>query len=177
MQYLAPGYDRNQVLEELMTTYGEDVWNFAYFLVRRSDAADDITQDVFLSVYDRLYTFRGECSLKSWVLSIARNKSINYLKSSFIRKVTLADRLLHRTESAHSAEKVAFDRMATKEIWLKVMELPLKFREVIILAYHYQLTMEEIAASLQVSEGTVKSRLFRAKKKISAMLDSQREGE
>jgi len=170
VQYLAPGYDRGQVLEELMSLYGEDVWNFAFFLTRRSDAADDIAQDVFLIVYNRLYTFRGESSMKSWILSIARNKSLNYLKSSFIRKVTLVDTIFHHKESSPSAEKVAFDRMDSQYIWEKVMELPVKLREVLILAYHYQLSMDEMAAALQISTGTVKSRLFRAKRKMSAML-------
>lgn len=176
-QYLAPGYDRGQVLEELMSQYGEDVWNFAFFLTRRSDAADDIAQDVFLIVYNRLYTFRGESSMKSWILSITRNKALNYLKSGFIRKVTLMDTLFHHKESAPSAEKVAFDRMASREVWDKVMELPVKLREVLVLAYHYQLSMEELAAALQISTGTVKSRLFRARKKMSAMMDSLKEGE
>lgn len=176
VHYLAPGYDRGQVLEELMSDYGEDVWNFAFFLTRRSDAADDIAQDVFLIVYNRLYTFRGESSMKSWILSITRNKALNYLKSGFIRKVTLVDTLFHRNESSPSAEKVAFDRMASQEVWEKVMELPVKLKEVLILAYHYHLSMEELAAALQVSTGTVKSRLFRAKKKVSAMLDSPIEG-
>ncbi len=177
VQYLAPGFDRDLVLEDLMTTYGEDVWNFAYFLTRRADAADDITQDVFLIVYNRLYTFRGASAIKSWILSITRNKALNYLKSAFIRKVTLIDTLLHLRGQSPSAEQAVLDRMASREIWEQVMKLPVKFREVIILAYHFELPIGEIAVSLQISEGTVKSRLHRAKNKMSALLDTERRGE
>lgn len=176
IQDLAAGYDRSLVLEDLMTTYGEDVWNFAFFLTRRADAADDISQDVFLIVYNRLYTFRGECSIKSWILSITRNKALNYLKSAFIRKVTLMDTMLHFSGQSPSAEQVVLDHLSSRAVWDHVMKLPLKFREVIILDYHFELPVSEIAAALQISEGTVKSRLHRAKKKMTVLLDREREG-
>ncbi|MFD0712057.1 RNA polymerase sigma factor [Paenibacillus sp. GCM10027626] len=173
---LAPGFDRNTVLHDLMTEFGEDVWNFAYFLTRRSDAADDISQDVFLAAYKRLYSFRGESSVKTWLLSITRNKSFNYLRSAFVRKVTLLDNILARAGQSPSAEEVLFDRMENKALWNTVMELPLKFREVLILDYHYGLSIRQIAELLHISEGTVKSRISRAKKKIAALLANEHEG-
>jgi RNA polymerase sigma-70 factor (ECF subfamily) len=176
LHYLTPGFDRELVLENLMTTYGEDVWNFAFFLTRRADAADDITQDVFFIVFNRLYTFRGEASIKSWILSITRNKALNYLKSAFIRKVALIDTIMHMGAQSPSAEQTVLDRMSSRAIWEHVMKLPVKFREVIILHYHFDLSMGEIAAALHISEGTVKSRLHRAKKKMSVLLDNEREG-
>ncbi|WP_246315620.1 RNA polymerase sigma factor [Paenibacillus foliorum] len=172
LNYLASGYDRNEVLRDLMVTFGEDVWNFAYFLTKRSDAADDISQEVFLSAYNRLYSFRGECSVKSWLLTITRNKSLNYMKSAFIRKVTLIDTLFFHKDTSPSAEKVMFDRIESQELWMAVMKLPRKFREVIILDYHYGLTIKEIAELLQITEGTVKSRSFRAKKKVVVLLEN-----
>jgi RNA polymerase sigma-70 factor (ECF subfamily) len=74
LKYLAKTQDKDYILQDLMENYGNDVWNFAYFLTRSSDAADDLSQDVFLAVYDRVYSFRGECTLKSWILTITRNK-------------------------------------------------------------------------------------------------------
>lgn len=175
MQYLTAGYDRGAVLEELMAEYGNDVWNFAYFLTKRRDAADDVAQEVFLTVYSRMYTFRGESSLKGWILAITRNKALNYLKSSFIRKVVLSTGWQKRDgaePSSESAEQVAIDREASRHIWEQVMKLPRKHREVVVLAFHYELSMAEIAASLQVSEGTVKSRLHRAKRKMASLLEN-----
>ncbi|MFD0959699.1 RNA polymerase sigma factor [Paenibacillus chungangensis] len=180
LQFLASGYDRGAVLEELMSEYGNDVWSFAYFLTKRRDAADDIAQEVFLAVYKRMYTFRGESSLKGWILTITRNKALNYLKGSFIRKVVLGTDWQKKKEmepSSASAEQVALDRETSRHVWEQVMRLPLKHREVVVLAFHYELSMAEIAASLQVSEGTVKSRLHRAKRKMEALLkQSEKEG-
>lgn len=176
LQYLAPGYDRNEVLQDLMLTFGEDVWNFAFFITRRADAADDVSQETFLAVYDKLYSFRGDCTIRSWLLTITRNKSYKYMNQAFIRKVTLIDQVW-RNESTSSAEDVMFDQMNTKYIWKCVMKLPLKFREIIILNYHYELTAREIGELLQISEGTVKSRLHRARKKMTTLLESNNGGE
>ncbi|UVI32720.1 RNA polymerase sigma factor [Paenibacillus spongiae] len=173
---LAPGYDRNQVLNDLMTEYGEDVWNFAFFLTRRSDAADDISQDAFLAAYKQLYAFRGDCTVKSWLLGITRNKSLNYLRNAFIRKVTLLETVRPPSGSSPSAEDITFKSMEAKQLWTRVMQLPIKFREVIILDYHYGLSIKQIAELLGISEGTVKSRENRAKRKMAAMLNHEREG-
>jgi len=81
-------------------------------------------------------------------------------------------------DTAKSAEAEAFDRLETKHIWNTVMELPVKFREVIVLDAYYQLTVQETAAMLGVPEGTAKSRLHRARKKLSSLLavaDEQKE--
>jgi RNA polymerase sigma-70 factor (ECF subfamily) len=166
LQYLAPGFDKNEVLQDLMMTFGDDVWNFAFFLSQRADAADDISQETFLAVYDKLYSFRGECTIKSWLLTITRNKSYKYLNQSFIRKLTLVDHVC-RNESTPSAEAEMFDQMNTRNIWMAVMKLPLKFREIILLNYHYELSSKEMGQLLRISEVTVKSRLHRARKRMT----------
>ncbi|MCR2802720.1 sigma-70 family RNA polymerase sigma factor [Paenibacillus soyae] len=124
---LAPGYDKDAVLRELMEAFGNDVWRFAYFLTRRKEAADDISQEVFLSAYKNMYAFRGECTVKSWLLTITRNKSIHYLQSAFIRRVTLTDRITRSGGISPAAEQMAFDRMENKALWDTVMKLPRKY--------------------------------------------------
>lgn len=175
LKHLADGHDRDAVLHDLMTEYGNDVWNFAFFLTRRADAADDLAQDVFLAAYDGMYGFRGECSVKSWLLAITRNKALNYMKRAFIRKVTLVEYIASKA-SAPSAEAETFDRMETKRIWDAVMRLPLKFREVLLLDSHYEASIQEMAHMLGISEGTVKSRLHRARKKLTALLAGDDDG-
>ncbi|TXK72397.1 RNA polymerase sigma factor [Paenibacillus sp. N3.4] len=152
-----------------MNKFGEDVWNFAYFLTRRPDVADDLAQEVFLAAFKGMYAFRGECSVKSWLLTITRNKALHYLQGAFIRKVTLTDRFISN-EVSPGAEQVLFNRIENRDLWDTVMTLPRKYREVLILDYHYGLKLNEIAQLLKVSVGTVKSRSHRAKKKMSERL-------
>jgi RNA polymerase sigma-70 factor (ECF subfamily) len=151
---------------ELMLTYGQDVWNFAYFLTKSKDLADDISQDVFLRAYRKIGSFRGESSIRTWLFTITRNISVNYRRTAFIRKVILVGGIIHK-ETAPSAEKEALEQFLSDELWKIVMSLPIKFREVIVLNAKYELSQKEIAQLLGLSEGTVKSRLSRARQKLS----------
>ncbi|BFT71951.1 RNA polymerase sigma factor [Paenibacillus sp. P36] len=174
LQFLAHGYDRDRILCDLMDKFGEDVWNFAFFITRRADVADDLSQEVFLAAYNSMYTFRGECSVKSWLLTITRNKSIHYLKGAFFRKVTLTNHFVSK-DSSPPAEQVLFTRLENQKLWDTVIQLPRKYREVLILDYHYGLKHKEIAKLISVSVGTVKSRVHRAKKKMNELLALQNE--
>ncbi|WP_307544902.1 RNA polymerase sigma factor [Paenibacillus sp. V4I5] len=159
-------------LDELMKQYGQDVWNYAYFLVKNYEMTDDITQDVFLNVYRNITSYRGEATVKTWLLKITRNISYNYLNAAFFRKVTLLD-FIERKEIQPSAEHTFLDQEIANGIWKMVLKLPAKFREVLILDAKYELSVMEIAKLLDVSVGTIKSRLFRARAKISAMLEEE----
>ncbi|CAM4325202.1 RNA polymerase sigma factor [Paenibacillus tarimensis] len=150
----------------LMNEYGQDVWNLAFVLTRRHELADDITQDVFLNVYQNITSFRGQSSMKTWLLSITRNRSINVLRTAFMRKVTLMDIVAPKT-SVPSAEHSALEHTLSEEIWAAVLKLPLKLREVLILHAKYELSTKEISELLKLPEGTVKSRLSRARVKMN----------
>ncbi len=160
--------DKQEILQDLMTAYGRDVWNFAYSLTRKWDQADDITQDVFIKVYRNLFSFRQQSSVKTWLLSITRNTAIDYRRSAFYRKVTLMDRFTPQGEHP-SPEREVLETMAVNEMWSLVMVLPVKYREAILLYAHHQLSMKEMAQILGVNESTVKSRLHHARVQLSKM--------
>jgi len=157
--------DSKDTLHEWMTEYGQDVWNFAYCMTRKWEIADDITQEVFLKAYRHMHSFRKEASVKTWLLTIARNTVRDYMKSAFMRRVTLVDWVQNR-ETHPSAEDESFAQMAVSDIWKQVLQLPVKYKEVLILFAHYQLSMKEIARLLGTREGTVKSRLHQARLKV-----------
>lgn len=158
--------DTRTALRDLMTTYGDDVWNYAFSLCRNSDMSDDITQEVFLKVYRKLGSFRGESSIKTWLLAITRHTAFDMQRSSFWKRITSSDIFTAAAAVQPSAEHEAIERFAINDIWQKVMELPVKYREVLILYAHYQLSMKEMAEILKLSEGTVKSRLFHARARV-----------
>ncbi|MFC6648865.1 RNA polymerase sigma factor [Paenibacillus rhizoplanae] len=70
-------------LRQIMKLYGEDVWNYIYFLTKNSDQADELTQEVFIKCFYRIRTYRGASSLKTWLFTIARNTVFSYRKSRF----------------------------------------------------------------------------------------------
>lgn len=174
MKHLAYADDPADALRHLMTAYGQDVWNYAYVFTRRADAADDIAQDVFLNAYKSFNTFEGRSVVKTWLLAMTRNASLNYLKSSYVKKV-LAFPVIRGEKHHPSAEQEAMQAFETNRIWSLVLRLKPVYREALVLNAHYELSLKDIAALLGVSEGTVKSRLHRARAKLEKLLQEEEE--
>lgn len=173
LKYMVETDDHKALLSELMTAYGKEVWNYAFSITRKWDLADDITQEVFIKVFRNMHAFRRDASVKTWLLTITRNTAIDFKRSAFLRKVTLTDSYEERG-SRQSAEHEAMEQWAVGDLWKLVLQLPVKYREAIILFAHYQLSLKEIAEVLGVSEGTVKSRMFHARQKLTKMKEANR---
>ncbi|NEU62992.1 RNA polymerase sigma factor [Paenibacillus sp. ALJ109b] len=172
-----------------MDEYGNDVWNYAYFLTKSTEQADELSQEVFIRAYSGIANFRGECSLKTWLLTITRNTTFTYRKSRFFRSSLWGETLPIHTEQVNasmgemkpekfvhpSAEAEAISREHVHEIWDIIMALPDKFRELLLLHLKYELTTSEIAEMLGISAGTVKSRLSRARAKVRKQWEERSE--
>lgn len=65
-------------LREMMEEYGSDVWNYAFFLTRNREQANDISQEVFLKAYKNVGKYRGQASKKTWLLTITRNTAFSW---------------------------------------------------------------------------------------------------
>jgi len=156
-------------LRDIMDRYGEDVWKYAFFLTKKTDLADDIAQEVFIKAYQSIHSFRGESTLKTWLLKITRNTSFSFRKKAYF-KYHILTRFAQANGVHPSAEETALEREFAHEIWGQVMHLSDKYREAILLNAHYQFSLEEIADMLQISVNTVKSRLFRARKELHKLM-------
>jgi len=153
-------------LTRLMETYSEAVWNYAYFLSRSVAVADDVAQETFIRAYKHMNAFRGEASAKTWLLQIARNRWLTYRSTAFFRRVKLQEHTDLEGFSP-SAEEAYMSESLTGEVWRIVLQLPGKYREVLMLAAHYGLSMEELAHTLGISPSAAKSRLLRARRKAN----------
>ncbi|WP_145410794.1 RNA polymerase sigma factor [Paenibacillus xylanexedens] len=170
----------NYTLSHMMDDYGNDVWNYVYFLTKSKELADEVSQEVFIRAYSGIAHFRGESSLKTWLLTITRNTTFTYRKSRFFRSSLWGETLSIQTEQEYStgremipetyahpsAEAEVLSKEHVHEIWDIVMALPDKFREILLLHLKYELHTNEIAEMLRISTGTVKSRLSRGKAKV-----------
>ncbi|WP_040950060.1 RNA polymerase sigma factor [Gorillibacterium massiliense] len=166
----------SQTFDELMLQHGQDVWNYAFFITRDRHLTDDITQEVFLRAYRGIQHFRGQCTVKTWLLKMTRNQAYSTRRSAFYRRVFVSSSP-GESQTTPSAESAYFGKLASDEIWHAVMTLPLKFREVLLLEIKSELSMKEIADMLGVSEGTAKSRLHRARARVTAKLEEGRANE
>ncbi|MFF2909603.1 RNA polymerase sigma factor [Paenibacillus sp. NPDC057934] len=170
------GYAPAVTLREMMEEYGSDVWNYAFFLTRSREQANDISQEVFLKAFRSIGKFRGDSSLKTWLLTITRNTAFSYGKSNFLRRFITLDTKQHLPGEVRSAEQEALGNAYANRIWEIIMALPKKNREVLALDIQHGLSIAEMAKLLGVAEGTVKSRLARARDKVRiAIKEEERE--
>ncbi|MRN55778.1 RNA polymerase sigma factor [Paenibacillus monticola] len=168
----AAAYAPVMTLREMMDTYGPDVWNYAYFLTRSREQANDISQEVFLKAYRNIGKYRGQSSVKTWLLTITRNTAFSWSKNSFWRRfITLGDQPL--AVNAPSAEQEALGNQYANRIWEIIMELPDKNREVLVLDLQHGLSIAEMSGLLGIAQGTVKSRLARARDKVRKIIEEE----
>ena len=158
-------------LESMMRTYGNDVLRTAYMYVKDIHTAEDIFQEVFIKADRNKESFRGESSVKTWLIRITVNACKDYLKSAYNRRVTP---LQEFQENALMSEN-DFDGIERKETQQEVrdavMSLPETHRDVVLCVYFQNMTVPEAAKVLGLAEGTVKSRLSRAKDKLKQLLE------
>jgi RNA polymerase sigma-70 factor (ECF subfamily) len=162
------------LINSLVIKYWKDIWNFAFVLTIKRDVADDIAQDTFVKAFLSLDGFRGESTVKTWLLRICRNQVINYKRSAFFQRMIPVSIVKSIANSA-SAEAVYFDDVLVNDVWQHLLSLPIKYREVLVLEIRYGLSMAEAADLLSVAEGTIKSRLHRARAKMKKKLQEERQ--
>ena len=169
---------RDQQIELLMDQYGEEIKRLVYTYVKDHAAAEDVTQEIFITVYIKLDSFAGKSSVKTWIYSIAINKCKDYLKSWHIRKMTVQENIKellksNRREPVHEL----IEKQDGEQIVDHVLKLAIPYREVILLYYYKQLSIKEVSDILGISESTVKVRLHRAREKLRKPLELLERGD
>ncbi|HEX3077278.1 MAG TPA: sigma-70 family RNA polymerase sigma factor [Lachnospiraceae bacterium] len=159
-------------LENLMRTYGNDVLRTAYLYVKDVHLAEDIFQEVFLKVNLKMDSYRGESSIKTWLLRITINTCKDYLKSAWSKKVIATDEFETTSfeEQGYQQIENEEDNLIVRKI---VMELPPKYKDVVLCVYYQEMSIEETAGTLNLAQGTVKSRLNRAKTKMKKVMEGR----
>jgi len=156
--------------ESCFRTYYKQLVVFAYKMVHRQDVAEDMVQQVFLSVWEHLEQMDMDKGILSYLYQSTRNRCLNHLNSA------------HQSSTMHVEEHVdqypaATDRgLETKELFLQIkeaiQELPEKCREVFLLSREQGLTYKEIAATLDISVKTVENQMGKALKHLYARIGS-----
>lgn len=162
-----------------MRRYERPVFNLIVRMVADRAVAEDLAQETFLKVFGRLETFDPDRKFSNWLLKIAHNTTIDYLRRGRPDIVSLdADAAADRPPRELADTRVenpaqAFERRSLGEALERALAgLRPEYRAVIVLRYHEGLAYEEIADVLDVPLGTVKTHVHRARK---AMADLMRE--
>jgi RNA polymerase sigma-70 factor (ECF subfamily) len=148
-------------------------------LLRDPEEADNLTQECFLRAYQNIASFRGECSLETWLLRIAANLVRDHARN---RKVSFWRRLLGLGEESEetgaasfaapepSPEKTLLAREEVQAVWEAANQLSQQQRAVFMLRFVEEMELNEIATVLGLQVGSVKTHLFRALQTVRGKL-------
>lgn len=166
--------------EQLYQKYAERILNLAYRFTHNEETARDLTQDVFVKIYQKLDTYRSQSHIYTWIYRIAVNHFLNYIKKERKWRWT---QLLEKTsgEERHAEESIdvnwsagylpspdrTLEKNEREKIVLKLINsLPPKYRVPLILQRYEGMNYQEISETLSLSSSAVETRLHRAKKML-----------
>ena len=158
--------------EVLVRRHQKAMLNLAYRVVGSYEDACEVVQDAFVAAYKGLSSFREEASFSTWLTTITLNHARNGLERIVARRRREGHSLAEQDppSTAPSALEQMEDRAVRKQIEKCIASLPVEFREVLVLRDIQERSYEEIGTVLNVREGTVKSRLFRAREGVKECL-------
>jgi RNA polymerase sigma-70 factor (ECF subfamily) len=161
--------------EAIVRQYQRRVYGVALRMTRRHEVADDIAQETFVRAYTKLHRFELGRPLAPWLTRIAANLSINYLtraarkEQPFTDEGTSSGLPAARPEGSDPQQRLLSSEFA-RALDEAVEKLSPEQKAVFILRVHEEMRYEDIAESLDISMGTVMSRLFRARAKLKGLL-------
>jgi len=161
---------------DLVARYATPAVNFVYRFVRDRSLAEDLAQEGFLRVYQRLGTYDPERKFSSWFFQVLRNITIDYLRVNRLPTASL-DELQDESgrEAAVDRDRVSPEQATQQGELAVAMAAALarirpEYRECVVLRYQEGLTHPEIAEILRLPPGTVKTYLHRARKELADLL-------
>jgi len=146
-----------KALEILVSRWQKRLWHYAYNLTGDTEAAWDITQDSWLGIIKGLRKLHDPANFKAWAYRITTNKSIDWIrKSKAVKQISIEELQDHQ----HEEEE--------KDTGVKELMVKLDVRKQVVLSLYYfeQLSVPEISVALKIPQGTVKSRLYKARKEL-----------
>ena len=166
-------------IKRLMDIYGNDVLRIAYLYLKDKYLAEDAYQEVFIKVYKNFNKFRGDSSEKTWIMSITVNTCRDMLRISWFKKVLMFKDMEDdlSLKSYENVDDSIINKVQNEELLKEVMNLPSKYKELLILYYYEELSTVDISKILKIPEGTIRSRLFRAREMLKLNIEGKVEHE
>lgn len=161
--------DREDTIVWVMEEYGESLKRFIFTYTKNRAQADDIFQEVMLTVYRKMDTYQGRASFKNWLYKVTANKCKDYLRSPIHRLIVWKDQILEKPHTDTPEKSILVDEQKEMVI-TAILNLPIKYREVLILQYYQEFSIQEISDLLKTNPSTIKTRIMRAKEKLKSEL-------
>ncbi|NVO03824.1 MAG: RNA polymerase sigma factor [Bacteroidetes bacterium] len=176
--------NKESFFKSLVDTYQNKVFQTCYVFLRNKEDAEDISQEVFIEVYNSIEKFRNDSKISTWIYRISINKSLNFLRkqkqNKFIRTFELLfDSKKQNYHNDQKASETANSRLETKELGdllKKAIETLSTNQKIAFTLNKYDdLNYQQISEVMDISISSVESLLHRAKKKLQKKLLKYRE--
>ena len=168
-----------EAFEQLMQPLEQLVWRICWHYTGNRENAEDCGQETMIRIWRSLDSYRGECALESWVYRIAANCCMDFLRKKKRDKSVSVEPMREQgfdpADPSPGTEEQAVAADEQRRLREAVAQLPEEQREALILTQLEKIPYEEAAKALGVSEGTVKSRVNRAKARLKEILSEERE--
>ncbi len=159
----------------LVQRYQRQVYNLAYRMLGSAEDAGDLVQDTFLRAYGALASFRQDASFLTWLYKIASNLCIDQMRARKSRgalslEVELEEGREPMADRTQGPEEQVVRGAVADIVHREVMNLPERYRIVVVMRHLQGMSIEEIAGQLSLPSGTVKTHLFRAREMLRERL-------
>lgn len=156
--------------EMLYDRYAPFIYNKCFWFVNDEEEAKDLTQEIFIKIYLNLPKFKGNSKLSTWIYAITVHTSIKFVNKNKNKATFLSEEILHN----YFSEYIDYNEISDAELLdinyerlQEIMDaLPVEYRNVLLMKYQYNLSINKIVQILDIKESAVKMRLLRAKKKV-----------
>ncbi len=156
---------------QLLDQYEERLYRLSYRFTNNSTDAEDLTQEIFLSIYRSLPKFRGDSSLSTWIYRVAMNHCLEFLRRRKPESVPYNEELAEMAaDVGNNPEEYARRRELSERLETAMRALTPQHRDVVELHELHGFTYQEVANILHVPVGTVKSRLFNAFRRLRDLM-------
>jgi len=159
--------------EEQISPHLKSAYNLARWLTRSHEDAEDVVQESFLRAFSAFESLRGE-NARPWLLTIVRNTSMTWLKRnrSAGAMIGFEEMLVEPSEDSPDPEEILLITCDREQVRQALAQMPLDFREAVILREMEGLSYREISATIGVPLGTVMSRLSRGREWLKRILST-----
>jgi len=166
-----------QAFRQLVQQHQRLVFHMVHRIVNRFEDCEDISQEVFLRVYQKIHLFNFQSKLSTWIATIAYRTALNYVKKEEKHAATDIDEATSLASSEQSAQQLLEKKAIYQFIHERISELPVHYRSVLTLFHLEEMSLQEIQKVTDMPLGTVKNYLFRARKLLKEQLQNQFEPE
>jgi RNA polymerase sigma-70 factor (ECF subfamily) len=168
----------DEAWRELVDLFGQKIYSVAYHFTLKREDAEELAQEIFLKIFENLHRYDGSFPLTAWIVSLSRNLCIDRYRRRkreksfrFVTDDAVAPMLTSKDDPAANALK----NERTKILFSAMAEIPEDLAEILVLRDLDGLAYEEIGLALALPDGTVKSRLFRARTEVARKVRERQE--